>query len=301
MHPKSGWWWLVLAVALAMGCGGDEEEATGQEEWAMESQSQGMESPPPPEPTPAQEPEPQPEPEPPPPAAAKVRVVHASPDRATANVSIYMDGSQTPGVTGLAFKAGVPYMDVPAGQHTAAVRPAAAAADAPPLVETQTPTFEGGHWYTVVAHGMTRGEPALALTGAEDLAAAPAAGKARIRFFHGLVGADAVDICTPGENARAPGTPVHANVAYGQFSSGEGLGYAEVASGAEVVLQIRQHNDTVCSGRVLGVVHITPTDATNHTAVALGRSRGAPRKELVLCSDAPSSTVSCTSVPIAAR
>ena len=71
---------------------------------------------------------------PPPPAPARVRVIHASPDAAAAAVAIYVDGSATPAIPSLAYKAATAYADMPGGAHQVAVRPAAAAAAPPPAM-----------------------------------------------------------------------------------------------------------------------------------------------------------------------
>jgi hypothetical protein len=228
---------------------------------------------------------------PPPPAPARVRVVHASPDPATASVSVYLDGGSTPAIAGLAYRAVAGYAELPPGAHTVAVRPATAPADSPAALEGSTPELASGAGYTVIAHGLASGVPALALAAAADDGPAPEAGHAHVRFFHALVGAAAADICLPGANARAAGTPVFANVAYGTFGAASGEGahgtFANVPTGAEVRLQIRAANAArPCTGASLGTVAFTPTEGV-WTAVAVGRTTGRPAvaKELLLMMD----------------
>ncbi len=222
---------------------------------------------------------------PPPPAPARVRVIHASPDAAAAAVAIYVDGSATPAIPSLAYKAATAYADMPGGAHQVAVRPAAAAADSAPVLQGPTPELAAGTSYTVIAHGLASGTPALALAAAADDGPAPDATHASIRFFHALVGVANVDVCVPGATARAAGTPVFTNVAYGAFGA-----WANVAAGAAVTLQIRAANEaTPCSGRQAGSVSITPTTGV-WTAVAVGRATGRPAvaKELLLVADGAS-------------
>ena len=220
---------------------------------------------------------------PPPPAPARVRVIHASPDAAAATVAVYLDGAATPAVASLAYKAAAGYAEVPAGVHQVAVRPAAAAADSAPVLEGPTPALAAGMSYTVIAHGLAAGTPALAMAAAGDDGPAPDATHASLRFFHALVGVANVDICLPGATARAAGTPVFANVAYGAW----GGSWANVPAGAPVTLQIRAANEaTPCSGRQAGSVSLTPTSGV-WTAVAVGRATGRPAvtKELLLLTD----------------
>jgi len=236
---------------------------------------------------------------PPPPAMAKVRMIHASPAPEAASVAVYLDDNATPALNNFAYKAVAGYVEVPVGAHQAAVRPAAAAATTPPVVSVQTPALEADKFYTVIAHGLATGTPALALTPLVDEPQTPPPGQAHVRFFHALAGVAAVDICTPGANARAAGTPVFTNVAYGAASS-----YAPVPMGSNVRLQVRAQNARACSGAVAGVVTIPQVpDHGVITAVAVGNAgRPAVTKELLLCSDPPLTGASeCTTIPIAAR
>ncbi len=225
-----------------------------------------------------------PEPPPPPPPHAHVRVIHASPAAEAAAVAVYLDGAQTPAIASLAYKAVVGYVEVPVGEHSVDVRPASAAASTPAVVSARTPALEADKTYTVIAHGLVGAQPALALTAAADDPTQPEAGHARVRFFHAGVGAGTVDICLPGANARAAGTAVFANVAYGAFGSpagGAAGGYADVPSGREIVLQIRAQNARACSGRVAGLVRLTPPDRAVLTAIAVGRATGTPALEVL--------------------
>lgn len=219
------------------------------------------------------------------PAPAHVRMIQASPDASAATVALYMDGAATASVPSLAYKAATAYADVPAGSHQCAMRPAAAAADSAPSLQTAASELAAGVSYTMISHGLATGTPALAMASAADDGPTPDATHASLRFFHALVGVANVDICLPGATARAAGTPVFTNVAYGAFGA-----WASVPAGAAVTLQIRAANEaTPCSGRQAGSVSITPTSGV-WTAVAVGRATGRPAvaKELLLVADGAS-------------
>ncbi len=279
---------MLCLVVLAGGCGGGDETESTMDNATVDDTNggEGMANN-----TPDTTPPPRVETPPPPPAPARVRVIHASPDAATAAAAIYLDGNATPTITSLAYKAAAGYAEVPAGVHQVAIRPVAAAADSAPALEGPTPELAAGVSYTVIAHGLVAGTPALAMAAAADDGPAPEPDHAHIRFFHALVGVANVDICLPGATARAAGTPVFANVAYGAFGAASGEGahgaYASVPAGAAATLQIRAANEaTPCSGRQAGSVSITPTTGV-WTAVAVGRATGRPAvaKELLLLSD----------------
>lgn len=297
---------IVLCIAaLATACSGSQSNQANNpqptatptaEASAMPSAAPSAEPPPPP----------------PPPAPAHVRVIHASPASAAATVAISVDNATPPAIPSLGYKASWGYENVPPGAHHVAIRPAAAAADSAPAVEGDTPALESDHYYTVIAHGLVGGTPALAITAAADDATAPDAGNARIRFYHALAGVAAADICVAGANARAAGTPVFTNVAYGTWGTPAGEGaaapYARVAPGAAIRLQVRAQNARPCTGAVAGVINVPATaiaDRGVYTAIAVGNTArtGGAAKELLVLSDAPATTGRSepTALPIAAR
>lgn len=241
---------------------------------------------------------PPPAPPPAPPAPARVRVIHASPDRAAASVDVYLGDVATPAVSALAYKAIAGAVDAPAGAaHRVSLQRAGVAASAARVASAQTPEVESGAQYTAVAFGLATGAPALGVAVGRDETAEPEAGQARARFFHALVGLGAVDLCTaatPAVAARAgqaarpaqPPRAVFENVAFGTFSSG----YAAVPAGAPVALQVRLRASAsarACAGLVRGAVTLTPGDRAVVTAVAVGRAVGAPAvsRELLVCPD----------------
>lgn len=251
--------------------------------------------------------------EPPPPAPAGLRVIHASPDRAAATASVFLDDAQVAAVQALRYKSVAGYLQLPAGEHAVVVRAVGAPATASPALSTRTPGLDAGRGYTAVVHGLTGAAPRLALAASADETTQPEAGKARVRFFHALVGLGAVDICRPGAAATParpaangqpaqparpaqPAEALFANVAYGAFAA-----YADVTAGHPVTLQIRAQNARPCTGLVRGTVTVNPADRAVLTAVAVGRVAGAPpvARELLLCADgAVDGAPTCNAVAI---
>lgn len=248
--------------------------------------------------------------EPPAPQPAGIRFIHASPDRGLASVSAFLDDSAVAAVQGIAYKSVAGYVEVTPGDHAVVLRRANAPAGAAPALSVRTDTLDPGARSTAIVYGLTTGTSRLALAAGVDLLGLPEEGKARVRFFHALVGVGAVDVCRPGAPARpaaanqpaTPATPasaVFANVAYGAFGAVQGGAYADLPSGAPLVLQLRAQNARPCTGLVRGTVTITPPGASVVTAVAVGRVVGAPAvpRELLVCVDAPvSGAPSCRAV-----
>ncbi len=233
------------------------------------------------------------EPPAPPPAPAALRVIHASPDRAAASVSVYLDGSEVAAMQGVAYRAIVGAVQVAPGAHPVSVRSTNAAGTV--LLTAETPALTEGGRFTAIVHGLGAGAPRLALAASQDSTEAPDAGKARVRFFHALVGLGAVDVCTvatPGHPAAA----VFANVAFGAFGA-----YADVPAGAPIALQVRAQNARPCTGLVRGTARVTPADRGIVTAVAIGRVVGAPAapRQLLVCDDARTDGApSCATVAV---
>ncbi len=257
-------------------------------------------------------------PPPPEPSPAGLRVIHASPDRAAASVSVFVDGSEVAAVQGIAYRSIAGAVRLTPQTHPMVVR--AATGNAAPFITADTPALAEAQRYTAVVHGLTAGAPRITATFSQDSEAQPDAGKARVRFFHALVGLGAVDVCTapvaarPAQPAAAgraaqpavtaqPAAPVFANVAYGAFATASGSqdAYAEVPSGSQLTLQVRAQNARPCAGLVRGTVRVTPADRAVLTTVAIGRVVGAPAapRQLLVCTDAPTDGApSCTPVTI---
>ncbi len=247
---------------------------------------------------------------PPPPPPARVRAIHASPDRGAASVDVYLGEAGTAGITALRFKNIAGPIDA-TGEVQVALRAAGAATTVAAVVSLTTPVLDADRQYTVIAHGIAGGRAphALGLVLGADETTQPEAGHARARFFHGVVGLGAVDVCIPAVPARAPAAArpavtVFANVAYGQFGNAGGSAYAEVTPSVAATLQMRAQNARPCTGVVRGTVTVTPPDRGVITTVAVGRVAGAlpagpvvPR-ELLVCPDVSEGAPSCTAVAI---
>lgn len=252
------------------------------------------------------------------PSPAGLRVIHASPDRAAASVSVFIDGSEVAAVQGIAYRAIAGAVRLTPQAHPVIVR--SAAANAASLLTFDTPSLSEGQRYTAIVHGLAAGTPRLAVAVSQDSETQPDAGKARVRFFHALAGLGAVDVCTTAVAARpaqpaaagrpaqpavaaVAASPVFANVAYGAFATvgASQDAYAEVPSGAAIALQVRVQNARPCTGLVRGTVRVTPTDRAVLTAVAIGRVAGVPAvpRQLLVCTDAPTDGApTCTPLAI---
>lgn len=268
---------LSILASMLTACGGG---SASTEETATTTGDETVEHEPPP---------------PPPPEPARVRVIHAAFDPGAALIGVSFDGAD-PQIASLAYEFASPYVELPAGTHPASLR----ANDAELIGANLELPAEGG-WYTAIAYSTADFPAAVQLT--TDRTDVPADGMAALRLFHGIVGVPAVDVCTPGESARADGTPVFTNVQPGSIATAaDGSAYVSVPAGAPITLQLRAQHATPCHGRVQGVAQVTPVSG-NYTLVAVGRTTGRPRvdRELLFCADPPASDTSCAAVAIAAH
>jgi hypothetical protein len=291
----------IAAAIVLVACG----SSTSQE---------GDTTPPVPEPQPAAPPPAPPEPAAPPvpqPVELSVRVLHAAANAATKNLSAtYATGTDTPGgiATDLAFGAATGYSSATLPPGTTGIGLSLSAEGIDPLSFAGAITAGEPHTALIVARA--EGGNALSADMLHDAVQAPDAGKTRVRFVHAVLGWDAVDVCAPGENARAAGTPVFANARYGRATGSDSSfdRYMDMPAGLTTV-QVREANtEAPCSGRVVGVATIAPPaggslDAQNVTLVAVGRATGRPAvpRALLLCLDSPAPQPSCTSLPMRAR
>lgn len=228
---------------------------------------------------------------------AHLRAIHASPDGMAREVTVYLDGATTPVIPSLAYRGAVGYNDVTAGTHTVQARLPGSPPTSPPALVWQTPPFQAGHSYTIIAHGLALETPTVTFSPEEDTAATTPSGMALVRFFHALIGASPVDVCVGA-------VPVFANVAYGNWGTSNDRRYAQAPAGS-ATLQVRAAAARPCTGRSMG--HVTATvDAGNViTLVAVGRvgrRNQAVTAELLACTDAPlaaGASSSCMPLPIA--
>jgi hypothetical protein len=119
---------------------------------------------------------------------ARVRVVHASPDAPA--VDVWVNGAVA--FSNAPFKGITSYAELAAGSYQVQVSPTGATE---PIVIDATLDLAAGTDYTVVAVGQLDNIEPLVLI---DNNAAPAAGKAHVRFVHASPDAPAVDIAVTG-------------------------------------------------------------------------------------------------------
>jgi hypothetical protein len=137
-------------------------------------------------------------------ADAFVRVIHTSPD--TPPVDIYVDNAKA--ITGLGFGAASGYLPVPPGKHDFAVFAAnASPASAGPLFGVKGADIPADARLSVVALGLFAEIRTIVV---DDKTAAPASGKAKVRFVHAGTGIPAVDVAVKG------GPVLFSNVGFGQ-------------------------------------------------------------------------------------
>lgn len=138
---------------------------------------------------------------------ARVRVLHASPDAPAVDVRV--NGGLA--FADVAFEEVTGYAALPAGTYNVKVEPAGAGGAGPNVIDANL-TLAAGMDYTVVAKGLLASIAPAVLV---DDNSAPAAGSARVRFFHGSPDAPAVDI------AVTDGPVVFPNVPFGGSLAGE--------------------------------------------------------------------------------
>ncbi len=193
---------------------------------------------------------------------ARVRVVHASPDGPA--VDVLVDDSVA--FSNATFKGVTDYATLEAQGYNVKVVPSGATE---PVVIDADLTLEGGMDYTVVAVGELANIEPLVLV---DNNAAPAAGKAHVRFVHASPDAPAVDIVV------ANGGPVlFSDVSF------KGTGdYTPVDAGSYDLDVRLAGTDTVA----LSVPGVKLDEGTVYTVFAMGLAGGEPALTAVASADA---------------
>lgn len=138
---------------------------------------------------------------------ARVRVIHNSPDAPA--VDVWVNGAVA--FANLPFGGITDQAALPAGAYDIKVEPAGAGGAGPFVIDVADLPLAAGTDYTIVASGKLAEIYPAVLT--DTNAAAPAAGNARVRFFHGSPDAPAVDIALLG------GPVVIAGAAFGDDAS----------------------------------------------------------------------------------
>jgi hypothetical protein len=218
-------------------------------------------------------------------------LIHAAVEAADQAVILASEGTATRATT---YQFSSTYLPLSPGSHEMSAR-----ANDTELIAATFSLREG--MATIVAY--STGDFPVALALAEDPASEPPANMAQIRVFHAIVGQSAVDVCAPAPSARADGAPIIANVSPGSLNATDGA-YVAVPSGAELPLQIRAQNATLCHGRIVGTAHgFSPVAGSNYTLVFVGRTTGRHRValELLFCADPPAVDTSCATLTLEAH
>jgi LPXTG-motif cell wall-anchored protein len=184
---------------------------------------------------------------------ARVRVVHASPDAPA--VDVFANGNEV--LSDVSFFAASDYLTVPAGSYRFQVSAAGTPADQA-VIDASGVALAGGQDYTIVAVNTLANIEPLVL---EDNNAAPAAGKAHVRFVHASPDAPAVDIKV------ANGPTLFSNIEF------KGVGTYTPVDAGTYNLQVTPAGD---SAVVLDLPNITLEEGTVYTVYATGLLNGSP-------------------------
>lgn len=181
---------------------------------------------------------------------ARVRVVHLSPDAPA--VDVLVDGAAA--FTGIPFGDVTGYAELPAGTYDVKVEPAGAGGAGPFVIDADL-TLSANTDYTVIATDVLA---QIFPTVLVDDNAAPAAGQARVRFFHGAPDAPAVDVAVTG-----------GPVLFGNVEFGDSGGYVEVPAGT-YDLEVRVAGTTAVALTLPGVTLEAGNVYTAYAAGLLG-------------------------------
>lgn len=255
---------------------------------------------------PPQEPAQPPPPPPPAPVEVSVRVIHAAALAKAVPINVtHPAGQGAPGAlaTALAFGTASTYTSATLAPSAQSLSLSVAAEGFDPFSDSGA--ISAGDPHTAIVFSGADSATALGAAIVHDSAQAADSGKTRVRFFHAVVGWTELDVCAPGENARAAATPLFPASAYGQMSHPE---YVDLPAGVQKVQLREAKPDAPCTGRVVGVADLAPPegatlDAQNITLVAVGRGTGRPAipRALLLCLDSPAAAPACASQPMRAR
>jgi LPXTG-motif cell wall-anchored protein len=203
---------------------------------------------------------------------ARVRVVHASPDAPA--VDVWVNGEVA--FSNAPFKGITSYAELAAGSYQVQVSPTGATE---PIVIDATLDLAAGTDYTVVAVGQLADIEPLVLI---DNNAAPAAGKAHVRFVHASPDAPAVDIAVTG------GPVLFSNVPF------KGTGdYLPVDAGTYDLEARLAGTETVA----LSVPGVALEEGKVYTIFAMGLAGGEPALTAVPSVDASYDTAMPATLP----
>ncbi len=202
---------------------------------------------------------------------ARVRVVHASPDAPA--VDVYVNGNKT--LSDVSFFTASNYLNVPASSYRFQVAAAGSPADQA-VIDANGVALAAGKDYTVVAVNTLSAIEPLVL---EDNNAAPAAGKAHVRFVHASPNAPAVDIKVAG------GPTIFSNIAF------KGVGTYTPVDAGTYNLQVTPAGK---SDVVLDLPGIKLDAGTVYTVYATGLVGGSPALAAQVTVDATPSSAAQT-------
>lgn len=184
---------------------------------------------------------------------ARLRVIHASPDAPA--VDVCANGQAA--FQGAAFPGATSYATLDEGTYAVRVTASGAGCGGAGVINADLPISAGQDVSVVAVNRLAQIEPLVLV----DNNAAPAAGKAKVRFVHASPDAPTVDI------TLTDGTTLFDNVSFKQSS-----GYLEVAAGS-YDLQVRDETGTAVvltlNGTALGAGNI-------YTVFAVGLFNGTP-------------------------
>jgi hypothetical protein len=171
------------------------------------------------------------EPGAPAPQTAKVMVVHASPNAPAVDVRI--NNSATAAITNLAFPNNTAYADVPAGNINIKVSPTGTTTN---VIDANVTTMANMNYSVIALDSVSKIKASVVA----DNLAAPAAGKAHVRFFHLSPNAPTVSITTVGG-----GTTLFANRSFNDQSSNAAFANFTPVDAGTVNLEVRANNAVV--------------------------------------------------------
>jgi hypothetical protein len=213
-------------------------------------------------------------------SAALVRVAHFSPDAPA--VDVYVDGDRV--LSGVEYPAVSEYLELPAGSHELAVRPAGAAASSDPVIEA-TASVKAGAAYTVAAVGALADIKAAVF--GDDLGA-PAAGKAKVRVLHAAPEVPAVDVAVEGGPTLFEGVEFPEATDYAEVDAASYPVQVKAAGGDDVLLEadlavkagtvstVAANGGAGTDVRLLPIVDATGTGRAPHGGIATGAGGTAP-------------------------
>jgi len=171
---------------------------------------------------------------------SSVMIVHASPDAPA--VDVLVDNS--PALSGLSFPTNTGYVNLPSGQRNVKVN----ATNTTTTVINENLVLDANKTYTVFAVDSVNKIDVVVL---EDNLAAPASGKAHVRFVHLSPNAPAVDVAVTGGPVLFPNVSFKGSIDFTPVDAGSYNLEVRVANTGTVVLPLP--NITLQNGKIYTV------------------------------------------------